>query len=916
MLPATSQPVVAALDPNNAPPDPVAAPVPEWIWGPEAAKGGEERYFRMTFDPELPAVLKTENPSSAFIWAACDNEMTIYLNNKQVARNTVWGSAVLVDVRSGLVSGENVLAIRCKNTEGPAGLALKLEIRRQDREPFQLVTGEQWKSAEKAPRKWRTRDTDIKAFTSARVIGKYGIEPWGTLAASVPSQATAVENLTLLPGFKAELVYSVPRGTEGSWVTMTPDPKGRLWVSDQTGPLFRVTLPTATRPILVEPIDLEIGSSQGMLWDADSLYVVVNSKDAKNKSGLYRLRDTNGDDKLDELTLLKSFKDRSNQDAGYGEHGPHAIVKGPDNLLYVVAGNFTSLPDPIAPTSPAKNWAEDLLLERMPDGKGHDPTIMAPASWVCRTDKDGKKWEAIVTGMRNAYDIAFNPDGELFTHDSDMEWDIGAPWYRPTRINHLVSGAELGWRNGSGKWPTYYPDSIPGIADTGEGSPTGIAFGTGAKFPAKYQRALFASDWAYGKIYAVHMEPKGAGYTATYEPFIVGKPFDVTDVVINRDGAMYITIGGRGTQSGLYRITYTGNESTVPAPTLKDSRSAQARALRHKLERFHGRRDPAAVSTAWPYLNSDDRFLRTAARIAIEHQDPSQWTERALGPNPPTTSINALLAVCRGGDKSLQPRVIEALDRLDLTKLTEEQQLEALRAYGLCFIRMGRPTDAVSNSLRSRFNSMFPHKSVSVTHELTELLVYLKSPTVVDKSMKLLDGAQTQEEQLFYAFQIRNLAIGWTPQLRDSYFRWLNRAQQNYRGGASFQLFLKNVRSDAVKTLSEQEKVAYAPLLKPVIEAPPEAAAHIPARKFVRSWTMQDLALKLQQVKSGRSFESGKSAYAAVSCVKCHRFNGEGGASGPDISGVGARFQPADLLESLILPSKIISDQYQATQII
>ena len=50
--------------------------------------------------------------------------------------------------------------------------------------------------------------------------------------------------------------------------------------------------------------------------------------------------------------------------------------------------------------------------------------------------------------MRNPFDIAFNHDGELFTYDADMEWDIGEPWYRPTRINHVISGAEFGFRNG------------------------------------------------------------------------------------------------------------------------------------------------------------------------------------------------------------------------------------------------------------------------------------------------------------------------------------------------------------------------------------------------------------------------------------------------------------------------------------
>ena len=31
-----------------------------------------------------------------------------------------------------------------------------------------------------------------------------------------------------------------------------------------------------------------------------------------------------------------------------------------------------------------------------------------------------------------------------------------------------------GWRNGSAKWPVYYPDSVPPVLDMGLGSPTGV----------------------------------------------------------------------------------------------------------------------------------------------------------------------------------------------------------------------------------------------------------------------------------------------------------------------------------------------------------------------------------------------------------------------------------------------------------
>ena len=49
----------------------------------------------------------------------------------------------------------------------------------------------------------------------------------------------------------------------------------------------------------------------------------------------------------------------------------------------------------------------------------------------------------------------------------------------------------------------------------GPGSPTGVTFGYGAKFPAKYQEALFICDWSFGKLYAIHLTPEGASYTGT-----------------------------------------------------------------------------------------------------------------------------------------------------------------------------------------------------------------------------------------------------------------------------------------------------------------------------------------------------------------------------------------------------------------
>src|SRR6185437_551113 len=160
--------------------------------------------------------------------------------------------------------------------------------------------------------------------------------------------ATPAESLTVMPGFKIELLYSVPT-SQDSWVSMTPDPKGRLIVSGQYGPLFRVTLGKDASDTKVEKLDIPIGESQGLLWAFDSLYVTVNGKGIDGHgAGLYRVKSPDGET-FEKPELLIKLNDG-------GEHGPHTIRLGPDNNLYIVAGNFTNLPKGLSATSPVKDY--------------------------------------------------------------------------------------------------------------------------------------------------------------------------------------------------------------------------------------------------------------------------------------------------------------------------------------------------------------------------------------------------------------------------------------------------------------------------------------------------------------------------------------------------------------------------------
>ncbi|MHC2070113.1 c-type cytochrome [Bremerella sp. T1] len=718
-------------------------------------------------------------------------------------------------------------------------------------------------------------------------------------------KATDPAHFKVADGFKVDLLYSVPKDQQGSWVSMCIGPDGDLIVCDQYGKLYHVSVPEIGKQgdVKVTPIDVEIGGAQGLIWAFDSLYVVVNS--GQFPSGLHRVTDSDGDGKLDKVTELRKLQ-------GGGEHGPHAVMIHPDGEhLVIVCGNQTNVTEFESSRVP-QVWDEDLLLPRI-FGRGFMRDKMAPGGYIAKIDPEGKEWELMSVGFRNQYDAAFNRDGELFTYDADMEWDLNTPWYRPTRICHVVSGSEFGWRNGSGKWPEYYEDSTPAVVDIGPGSPTGVAFGYGADFPQKYQDALFACDWSYGKLYAIHLEEDGASYKGTPEEFITGTPLPLTDIVIRpKDKAMYFTVGGRKVQSGLYRVTYVGDGSDTDANT--DVVQNDSLKLRRCLEELHVSKDPAGIDLALENLGSDDRFIRQAARIALEHQDAAKWQDKALALNDTNAIISTAIALARVGDDSLRQPILDKLDAVDYASASHAQKLGLLRAYGLVLMRMGNDAD-VRDRYLAKLEPMLPAKSPEENRMLAELLVRLQSPVAAPQLVALLEAAPTQEQQIELAKSLRLLKAGWTDELQERYFRWFHKAA-NYRGGASFDLFVQDIKKEAVENLTPKRKKALAAILefKPESSVPTFSGK---PRTLVKKWTVDDLAAVVEPASlKNRNFDKGRQLFAEASCFACHRFSQQGGAIGPDLTGLSGRFSPRDILESIILPSKQVSDQYQAVKVL
>ncbi len=736
-----------------------------------------------------------------------------------------------------------------------------------------------------------------------------------------------------------ELIRTADAATEGSWISIARDPEGRLLLGgERKQPISRITIKDG-QVAEAEMLKIPISECMGMLFAFDSLYINGrgNAPDGHEVFGLWRCRSTRGDDDYDQVELLREWK------GGGGDHGAHAILLNPDKKhLNIVCGNFVDLPEDVLPTSPHRNYADDLVLPRAEDGNGFGAGRKPPGGFVVRLDPDGSHCELFASGERNTYAVAFNHDGELFGFDSDMEWDWGTPWYRPIRVFHVISGADHGFREGTAKWPEYYADSLPGTVTIGIGCPTGVVFGEGAKFPAKYQRAFFIEDWTYGRLIAVHLSPDGASYGGSWEDFLAPKslhdkggktPLNMTGIIIGDDGAMYFTTGGRHINGGLYRISYTGTEPTTPAD-LHDQKGEDARALRHELEAFHGHEDAHAVDAAWPQLSSSDRFLRYAARIAIESQPIEEWKSRALSETNPTAALTALLALARLGGAESQADLFKALAKFPLSQLkSETQQLDKLRVIEVSLSRQGKPAAELAAPLIAELSPLYPAETIPLNRELCQILLALDAPQAIDRSLKLLAAAPTQEEMLNYVVPLRTITNGWTPELRRQYFtwwtikrnntqhpdyvlRWFSEAGREYSDGASFNNFLVKVRRAAMSNIPQQELASLQPVLDSWAEPLPKLKVSKKKRTFVQDWKMADLEPDLDHVGHGRNFAQGQDAVFATQCLMCHRMGDEGGSVGPDLTAIASRFSRHDILESILEPSKVISEQYANTDLV
>jgi putative heme-binding domain-containing protein len=823
----------------------------QWIWfnegDPLVSAPAATRYFRRTFDVGRAV-------DDATLELTADNAYTVWLNGTKIGSGDDWKRVERYDVKKHMLVGKNVIAVEARNEDAAAGLIVKLAYIPKGDTVKTLFSDGKWKSAQTAPKDWEKVDFNDAKWSRARVLGAYGkVGPWRDIVWGVKG---GTGQFTVPAGFRVEPAVKIPDDDKTfSLVNMTFDNRGRLLVSRENRGIFLCTDPDKDGVLQkVKSYCTQITNSQGMCWVNDALLLVGKGPDG---AGLYRCKENKSGDEIESVELLLRYK------GSMGEHGPHAVIQGPDGWLYLANGNHSwAKPDGLASNSPLVRWpdgqmgpdqdkphsTEDVLLPRLNDARGHAANILAPGGTIWRCDVNGKNLSLFSAGFRNHFDIAFNPEGELFTFDSDMEWDENLPWYRAVRVCHCPPGADFVWRTGAANTPAYYIDSLPPVVETGRGSPVGLEFYNHHAFPMKYRGAYFMGDWSLGIIWAVLLKREGASYKAEVEKFCQGSPMPVTDLAVAPDGSIVFTIGGRNTQGGVFRIVAEQkgqpdpkrvdqplapwsevrrkNPAAGPDQLLVEGTSAAEKTARDIYIRglkggpqnqaaileATGDYDPfvrrrayeailragyePSVEIAWRGLSDGDRFVRTASRLLLQRIDPEKWASRIMKEKNDRVVREAIVALCKI-DKA-EPYAATIFFRLDVAKVPSGQLLlDQLRTIELALLHT-KPTPNYLQTIAARCFRQFPHADWQANRELAILLTHFRLIGILNDNVvtKLVDALQTsgtdRMQAIHYFYCLRLLHSGWNSVQQAAVARWYEDTK-SWSGGHSFTPFLENI---------------------------------------------------------------------------------------------------------------------------
>lgn len=386
---------------------------------------------------------------------------------------------------------------------------------------------------------------------------------------------------------------------------------------------------------------------EGTRWTMSVAVAPDESIYVATRSALYRLEDRDGDGRADGITpgTVPDPIVRLDSTGDYPHNGLSGFAFSAAGEVYFGLGENLGVPYKLI-------GRDGVTLS----GGGEGGNIY-------RSRPDGRGLERLATGFWNPFNLTFDSAGNLFAVDNDPD---SRP---PCRLLHIVDGGDYGYRFRNGRrgihpftaWNGELPGTLGMVAGTGE-APCVVIQYSGSNLPAEYRGALLVTSWGDHRLERYDLEPHGATFRATMKPVVVGgDDFRPVGLAVAPDGSIYFsdwvdqsyTLHGKGRLWRLRRKPDSANQRDSqpagPLPNRSRDAIARAEALRHTA-------DPSAAPRLLEALESDDPFVRQAARRGLERSlRQVQLAEAARKPNLSAARRLGLLLVLRDLD-SLEGR--------------------------------------------------------------------------------------------------------------------------------------------------------------------------------------------------------------------------------------------------------------------
>jgi putative heme-binding domain-containing protein len=272
---------------------------------------------------------------------------------------------------------------------------------------------------------------------------------------------------------------------------------------------------------------------------------------------------------------------------------------------------------------------------------------------------------------------------------------------------------------------------------------------------------------------------------------------------------------------------------------------------------------------------------------------------------------SSALAVLAGLPEQVSPQTIEQIIALDEQMVGVDSDAARKLAIGVAAV-LARTRDPAATAYLRQVYEKFPDRRSHIAISLTQDPSADNWPVLV-RSLPVLDGPLAQ--QVLLSLSRMTEKPDKAEPFRQVILRGLKLGDE---GGQAAVKVLETWTGQKLGEPSDKSTAVLAAWQKWFVETyPNEPEPTLPVETSENKWTYDELTTYLAGVEAAAGKpELGEKVFTKAQCINCHRYGERGEGIGPDLTTVSQRFQRKEILESILFPSQVISDQYAAKTVL